>query len=399
MLTQEIITEPVNGAYILRDYQKEASDAAIDFFNHPRKKSGIIVLPTGSGKSLVIADIVNRLNGNIIILQHSREILQQNHEKFISYDPFADVGIFSASFGSKESRKVTYATIGSVYNQMQVFKNFDYIIVDESHLVNAQKGMYKAFFTYLKDRKILGLTASPFRPATNSFGTELRFLTRTRPRVFNEVLYYTQIQELKNRGYMADMKYYSVSDKFDTNELVVNSTRMDYTDESVRSYYEKIHFEERIAEITERLLKAGRKNVLVFTKFIDESESVCKMLGDKARVVSAYSDKKERSENIRKFKNGEISVILNCSALGIGFDYPELDTVLMAQPTRSLARWYQFAGRCCRPHKNKEESWVVDMCGTYERFGKIEDLVLENDGGNMWYYSSRGKQLTNVYLD
>ena len=99
------------------------------------------------------------------------------------------------------------------------------------------------------------------------------------------------------------------------------------------------------------------------------------------------------------FKNGEIQVVLNCSALGIGFDYPELDTVLMAQPTRSLSRWYQFAGRCCRPHKDKKEAWVVDMCGTYEKFGKIEDLVLRTEGNGRWFYESKGKQLTNVYLD
>ena len=51
------------------------------------------------------------------------------------------------------------------------------------------------------------------------------------------------------------------------------------------------------------------------------------------------------------------------------------------------------------PHENKKEAWVVDMCGTYERFGKIEDLVLRNHGNNKWFYESNGKQLTNVYLD
>jgi DNA repair protein RadD len=385
--------------YKLRKYQQEASDAAVNFFNNPRKKSGIIVLPTGAGKSILLADIVNRLDGNIIIVQHSKEILEQNHAKFMSYDPFADVGVFSASFGQKDVRKVTYATIGSVYNKMEVFSKIDYILVDECHLVNAQGGMYRSFFNYLKGRKILGVTASPFRPATNSFGTELRFLTRTRPRVFDEVLYYSQIKTLKDLGYMAEMKYYSLGDEFNTNQLVVNSTRMDYTDASVKSYYNEIHFEERIAQVVERLLKAGRKSVLVFTKFIEESEAVKEILGDKARVVSAYTKKDERVESIKLFKEGKIKVVLNCSALGIGFDYPELDTVLLAQPTRSLARYYQFAGRCCRPHKDKDDAWVVDMCGTYERFGKIEDLTLRTQGGGKWFYESKGRQLTNVYLD
>jgi DNA repair protein RadD len=391
--------ETKSRVYTLRDYQQEASDAAIRFFNDPRKKSGIIILPTGAGKSLVIADVVNKLKGNTIVLSHSKEILEQNYEKLLSYDQFADISIFSASFNSKEISKVTYATIGSVNNNRHLFKHFDYIIIDEVHQTNAKQGMYKKFFEVLGNKKYLGLTATPYRSFTNSFGTELRFTTRTRPRLFEEVLYYSQISDLKKQGYLADMEYYSVSDNFDTNRLQVNSTRMDYTDDSVHKYYNEIHFEKQIADVVNRLLKAGRKNVLVFTKFINESEAVKEILGDKARVVSAYTDKKERSETLKLFKSGKLKVVLNCSALGIGFDYPALDTVLMAQPTRSLIRWYQFVGRAFRPHPSKKSAWIVDMCGTYERFGRVERLRLANDGGNKWYYHIGGKRLTNVYLD
>jgi len=396
-LFENTVTE--SRVYTLRKYQQEASDAAIDFLTHPTKKSAIMVLPTGSGKSLIIADIVNRTNGKTLILQSSKEILEQNHEKFLSYDPFADVSIFSASFNSKEISKVTYATIGSVHNKRHLFKQFDNVLIDECHLVSSKSGMYKKLFVSLGDKKYLGLTASPFRAHTNSFGTELRFITRTRPKLFNEVIYYSQIADLKKQGYLADMEYYSVSNGFDTNKLVVNSTRMDYTDDSVRNYYEEISFEQNIADVAQRLLDAGRKNVLVFTKFVKESEAVCKLLGNKARVVSAYTDKKEREETISLFKAGIIKVVLNCSALGVGFDFPALDTVLMAQPTRSLVRWYQFVGRSFRPHPSKKSAWIIDMCGTYERFGKVESLTMANDGNGKWYFHSNGKRLTNVYLD
>lgn len=383
----------------LRDYQQEASDSAVRFFNDPRKKSGLIVAPTGSGKSLMIADIANRLDGNTLIFQPTKELLEQNYTKFLSFQPYGDSAVFSASMNSKNIAKVTYATIGSVINQKHLFRHFDNIITDEAHYCNAKSGMYKKMFSFLGDKKYLGLTATPFRSATNSFGTELRFLTRTNPRIFNEVIHYTQIGDLKNRGYLCDLKYYNVDEGFNTSHLTVNSTRMDYTDDSVRSYYNEIHFSEKVANITHRLLNAGRKHILIFTKFVDEANEVAKVIGKRCAVVSADMHKDDRARILKDFKAGKIKAVANVGILTTGFDFPELDTVLLARPTRSLALYYQMVGRSMRPHPNKSESWVVDMCGTYNRFSRVERLRMCNDGGNKWYFHSGGKRLTNVYLD
>ena len=101
--------------YKLRPYQQQASDAAVRFLvDGSRKGHGLMVLPTGSGKSLVIADIVNRLDTDVLILQPSKEILEQNYEKLCSYG-FLFCSIYSASCGRKEVNKATFATIGSVF--------------------------------------------------------------------------------------------------------------------------------------------------------------------------------------------------------------------------------------------------------------------------------------------
>jgi len=396
-LFENTVTE--SRVYTLRKYQQEASDAAIDFFKNKSKKSGILVLPSGAGKSLIIADIVNRLEGNTLIFQPQKELLLQNYEKYLSYDPFASSSIFSASLDSKKISKVTYATIGSVINKKRLFNRFDNIIIDEAHYVNAKKGMYKKLFDYLGQKKYLGLTATPYRSATNSFGTELRFLTRTRTKVFNEVLYYSQINELKKEGYLCNMKYYPIKGDFDTSRLTVNSTRMDYTDDSVMSYYDEIHFGEKVENVVNRLLSVGRKHILVFTKFVKEADEISSALGSKCATVSSMMHKDDRARILKGFKDGEIKVVANVGILTTGFDFPELDTVVLARPTRSLALYYQMIGRSMRPHKNKVESWVVDMCGTYERFGKVESLTMANDGNGKWYFHSNGKRLTNVYLD
>ena len=116
--------------YQLRDYQQEASDAAIRFFRCSGNENGLLVLPTGAGKSLVIADIAHRLDGNVLVFQPSKEILEQNYAKLKSYG-VEDCSIYSASFNSKEIDRITFATIGSVKSHMEDFNHFRYIKVDE----------------------------------------------------------------------------------------------------------------------------------------------------------------------------------------------------------------------------------------------------------------------------
>ena len=107
-------------SYVLRDYQQKASDAAVSFFNNKAKKTNaIMVLPTGSGKSLIIADIAARLDGHTLVFQPSKEILEQNFKKLCSYG-ILDCSIYSASFNSKEISRITFATIGSVKNHPEL---------------------------------------------------------------------------------------------------------------------------------------------------------------------------------------------------------------------------------------------------------------------------------------
>ena len=89
-------------------------------------------------------------------------------------------------------------------------------------------------------------------------------------------------------------------------------------------------------------------------------------------------------------RNGRVAILGNC-----GFDYPELDTIVMARPTMSLAMYYQIVGRAIRPFKGKE-GWFVDLVGNIDRFGHVDDLRLEDSGNGKWAVFSNGKQLTNV---
>ena len=382
--------------YQLRDYQQQAVNAAVNFFTSPTKGNAIMVLPTGAGKSLVLANIALSLSAPVLIFQPGREILQQNYEKLLSYG-FDEAGIFSASFGRREIKMITFATIRSVKNYKEYFSKFKYVLIDECHLVNPEQGMYKDFFDTIRC-KILGVTATPYSLYSSLMGSMLKFITRTCPRIFSHVIYQIQIAELLRRGYLAQLNYYSLN-VVEPNLLTLNSTGSDYSEESLRKYYEDIKYNDTLENIVRRLLKAGRGSVLVFTRFVEEAEALAETLGaDIARTVSADMKKNDRIRILNNFKSGKIKVVVNVGILTTGFDFPALATVVLARPTMSLALYYQMVGRAIRPYKDKI-GWIVDLCGNLRRFGRVDELYLHDTGDGKWAVFSGQKQLTNVFLD
>lgn len=389
-----------------RPYQQEAIQAGLEFLRTAKPdEGGLLVEPTGSGKSIVIAGIVTQLDGPAIVFQPSKEILEQNLSKFRAYGH--NPGVFSASAGQKRIRKITLAIIGSVHNKPHLFNEFKYVIVDEAHLVNPKpkkrggeivsQSMFANFFDGLGDVRIIGLTATPYRLAHNSLGSVLRFLTRTRPRLFTKLVHVTQNQQLVRDGYWAALDYKQVKTGFREDRLRLNSTGADYTDESVRQHFRELNFSDQIVRCVNRVHELGRRGTLVFTRFVEEARYVASRIPG-AEIVTAETHKDERQRIIRGFKAGEIPVVANVNVLAIGFDYPELANVVLAQPTRSLARYYQQVGRVVRPHPSKQSAFVIDMVGLVEKFGKVEDFVLKCGPHDTWFLEANGRQLTNVYF-
>ena len=310
------------------------------------------------------------------------------------------------------------------------------LIVHNCHGVNPVEGQYATFIRKVK-RKVLGLTATPYR-LTTAQGIEtkdkgfmpngsykssdyfiddfhpkpgvvmknaciLKFLTRTRPRIFHDVLYEVSIQTLLQRGYLAKLRYFDMT-TIDTRRVKRNSTGRDYDEQSLSEEFSRCGLGNQLSDIVKRLLhpKNGvpRKGILVFTQFITESEQLARNVEGVA-VVTGATKKKDRERILEDFKNGRIKVLANVSVLTTGFDYPELDTVVMARPTMSLAMWYQIVGRAIRPYEGKD-GWVVDLGENIRRFGKVDDLTLREDKPGQYYISGvvggQCKPLTNVYF-
>ena len=381
--------------YQLRPYQSEAVARGVQFLKCG-KGNGIMDLPTGSGKSIIIANLALQLDKPILIFQPSKEILEQNFCKFSSYG-LVECSIFSASMGRKEISKVTFATIGSVYNVRQNFVGmFSYIIIDECHLVKPTDGMYYETLQLLGLR-CLGLTATPYRLYNTKQGSQIRFITRTRQRIFQSLVYQVPIQSLVAQGFLARLRYFPMA-RIELQNLRLNSTGNDYTDASLKAEYKRANFYASVEEIVGRLLKVGRTRILVFTRFTEEALFLSRKFGDVAGFVCGETPKGERERLLANFKAERLHVMCNVGVLTTGFDYPALDTIVMARPTRSLTMWYQIVGRALRPYEGKD-GWIVDLCETYTRFGKVEDLVIRDENGRGKYEVYSGnRQLSYTYF-
>ena len=128
----------MNAPFKLRPYQQEAVDATLKHFRKS-DDSAVIVLPTGAGKSLVIAELARLARRKILVLTHVKELVEQNHAKYQSYGLTG--GIFSAGLKRKENRhQVTFASVQSVSAHLDQFKDeYSLIIIDECHWLVVMK--------------------------------------------------------------------------------------------------------------------------------------------------------------------------------------------------------------------------------------------------------------------
>lgn len=379
--------------YKLRDYQSEAVAVAIKHLTKASPKPFVVQAATGAGKSLIIAEICHRLNEHILILQPSKEILEQNYQKLLSYDPEIDAGIYSASKGRKEVRKFTFATIGSIYKKPAEFAHFKYVIIDECHGVNPKNldGMLTSFLAAIGCTRVCGLTATPYRIAqkfyTNEWGdtfytAHLKMINRIHPFFFKQIVYKVETQDLIDRGYLCPIEYYL--DTVDTSELKSNSTGADFTKESLERFWNNTKLR-RIAQAIE-YSDTHHKKSLTFCSSLKQARNALELaggLGISCEMVSGETPLKEREAIIERFRNGTTRHLLNMGVFTTGFDMPDLDCIILARPTMSLALYYQMIGRGVRidPDNPNKKLTVYDLAGVVERLGRVESIRVKREAG------------------
>lgn len=392
--------------YELRDYQKEAVDKLI--WSQKLPGADLCVLPTGAGKSIVIAELAYQLGEPILICQPTKEILEQNVNKLSTYVDKSEIGIYSASVNRKDISTYTFATIQSIYKHPELFEHFRIVIIDEAHLVNTKKpkSMYMQFLSKIGYPKVIGLTATPYRLDTTheNLGdgifiahTATKLINRTKGLFWKRIVFNINIGDLIDQGYLTSLRYIDKT-ILDHEEIPVLKHQSDF---NLEGYAEELMEEED--KLLEAVFFAQElcNHVLVFCPTIDQAEKLQKEV-DSSAVVTSKTPKKLRESIVEAFKNGGISTVFNVGVFTTGFDFPELDGIVLLRPTRSIGLYYQMLGRGVRSAEGKRGCNVIDLTGTVKFLGRVETIKMERENG--WQLRSEtgswhNKPLYNFKID
>lgn len=361
--------------YKLFDYQEKCVDECMKFIESYDMSPGIVLAPTSWGKSIAISEISRRLGGGVLVLHLSQELLSQNLEKLEALGGYAT--IYSAALDSKEISTTTFATLKSVKQAVSQLKaaGIKYVIIDECDRNFSPKkdSEFMKFITALKPQSVIGFTATPWALTATPNGAELTMLPKLRPSFFKKFIHVTQIQDLIKRGRWSPCEY-EVYD-YDRSMLTLNTNLSDYTQESIEQANKVQGVNRNIAVRLKSLLAEGFSRILVFVDATDNCKTFSDWLPDSASLLATTSAK-ERKRIVREFKEGKIKVLFNYGVLSVGFDYPELEVIILGRPTNSLSWLYQVFGRGVRIHENKKSFKFIDMGGNIQKFGKIENLEI-----------------------
>ncbi len=357
--------------YTLRPYQKEAVENTVKFFQKKRDPA-VIVLPTGAGKSLVIAELARIAKGRVLVLAHVKELVEQNYLKYKSYG--LEAGIFSASLGQKDhSQKAIFGSIQSVARaDDSFFEDFSIVIIDECHRI-ADEGdtQYQDVINKLKKNNprlcILGLTATPFRLGLGwiyeiAHNGEIK---TEQPRFFKQCVFELPLSYMiQNHFLTRPVKIDIPVTCYDFSELTEKGKMYSQSDvEDILKTQKKLTplIIKNIIDITERY---ERKGVMIFSSSVKHAEEILSFLPTgEARLVIGDTDIKERDEIVEDFKKKKFKYLVNVSVLTTGFDAPHVDVIAILRPTESNSLYQQIIGRGLRLDQGKEDCYILDYTG------------------------------------
>jgi len=357
--------------YKLRNYQQEAVDNTIKYFQKKRDPA-LIVLPTGAGKSLVIAELARIAKGRVLVLAHVKELVEQNHSKYESYG--LEAGIFSASLGKKDwSQKAIFGSVQSVARAPdEFFNDFSLLVIDECHRVDEEGDtQYQDVIRKLRARNpnlaILGLTATPYRMGIGWIYeySHIGELKTEQPKFFKQCVYELPLSYMiKNKFLTQPVKVDIPVTCYDFSELT-EKNRM-YTLSEVEELLKNQKrltplIVKNIVDITERF---NRKGVMIFSSTVNHAKEIMDYLPEgEARVVLGDTEISERDQIVEEFKQKKFKYLVNVSVLTTGFDAPHVDVIAILRPTESNSLYQQIVGRGLRLEPGKSDCFILDYTG------------------------------------
>ena len=377
----------------LRDYQRDAIDSLYDYWQEEPTGSPLIVLPTGAGKSLVIAQTIQEFiaaepTTRIVQVTHVKELIEQNFKELIGLWPWAPAGIFSASLGRRDAgSQIIFAGIQTVWSKAERIGHVDVLFVDEAHLIPPDAStMYGQFIAALRainpNMLIVGLTATPFRLDTGR-------LDEGDDRLFDRITYEITIRDLIDFGYLAPLISKATATSLDVTG--VKRSGGDYIGKQLQAAVNKNPI--TTAAVDEIFaFGADRAGWLAFCSGVEHAHAVADEMrrrGVGAEAISGDMPKGERSRLIADFKARKLRALTNANVLTTGFNAPHVDLLAMLRPTLSTSLYVQMVGRGTRciganieesARNGKSNCLVLDFAGNVRKHGPVDCVEVRKPG-------------------
>jgi DNA repair protein RadD len=369
-------------AFDLRPYQTAAIKSLYSYFGE-HDGNPLIVLPTGTGKSVVIAEFVRGAfafypDTRILMVTHVKELIAQNFGALLRMWPDAPAGIYSAGLNSRDLRSpILFCGIQSVHKRAYNIQRCDLVLIDEAHLIPRDSGtMYRRFISELREinpqLKVIGFTATPFR-------LDSGMLHRGKDAVFDDIAFNANVADMIEEGYLCNLTTKATAIELDVSgvkkrggEFIASELEAKLDDAVLNAAI--------AAEITSK--GQDRGSWLVFATGVKHAEHLRQEIalhGASAECVFGDTPPGQRGAILDRLKSGDLRCVVNVNVLTTGFDAPGIDLIAMCRPTASTGLYVQMLGRGMRLADGKENCLVLDFARNAIRHGPIDMIDKRGD--------------------
>ncbi len=353
----------------LRPYQQAAKDAIFANWASGILKT-LLVLPTGTGKTVVFAKVAEdcvRAGDRVLILAHRSELLDQAADKL-----HKSTGLRCAVEKADKTCKGTWyrVVVGSVQTLMREKRLADFsedyfktIIIDEAH--HCLSDSYQRVLAHFPEAKVLGVTATPDRGDMRNLG-----------QFFESLAYEYTLPKAIREGYLSPIKALTIPLQIDMSSVGIQSGDFKAGDigTALDPYLEGI--------ATEMEKYCIDKKTVVFLPLVKTSQKFRDILNDHGFAAAEVNgESKDRMQILEDFEKGKYNVLCNSMLLTEGWDCPAVDCIVVLRPTKIRSLYCQMVGRGTRLASGKDHLLLLDFLWHTERHELCHpaSLICENE--------------------
>lgn len=350
-------------------------------------KKGIVVLPTGTGKTFLAAFDTKKATGKILFIVHRLDILSQSREAFEKIYPKETLGLLTGEVKENTNARILFASKDTLRNPDTLYQykanEFDYIIVDEVHHGQAQS--YQIILDYFQPNFfMLGLTATPDRMDRKDIFKLFDY---------QKVFEYTLNEAIEN-GFLVPYTYYGLKDNIDYSQIRYKGNKYNVTDLD-----RALIIKDRNEQILKEYLEKGQGYKAVgFCASVKHAEAMSKFFNENGIPSYAItSETPNRDELVKQFRENKFTVAFTVDLFNEGVDFPDLRVLLFLRPTESKTVFIQQLGRGLRLCGGKDNVTILDFISNYQKANKIREYLSKGKSENKNPKTGRVEKIVYEY--